>query len=161
MHEVWHWLNLKTGRVSPQFHVVMDPSYNTVNGRDGNDPPPAYWQAQCGFTKGKRVLPAEETHSAEPEFVSLSDKGQEIEDKDNDQESEAQILQRRKPTRNQRMIEDRKHQKGVQRQIQRTLQGRKQQTQEAQGPPAPRGEAKHTSKSRKIEIDREQMDQQL
>jgi hypothetical protein len=118
-------LNLKTGRVSPQFHVVMDPSYNTVNGRDGNDPPPAYWQAQCGFTKGKRVLPAEETHSAEPEFVSLSDKGQEIEDKDNDQESEAQILQRRKPTRNQRMIEDRKHQKGVQRQIQRALQGRK------------------------------------
>jgi hypothetical protein len=64
------------------------------------------WQAQCGFTKGKRVLPAEETHSAEPEFVSLSDKGQEIEDKDNDQESEAQILQRRKPTRNQRMIEE-------------------------------------------------------
>jgi hypothetical protein len=91
-----------------------------VNGRDGNDPPPAYWQAQCGFTKGKRVLPAEETHSAEPEFVSLSDKGQEIEDKD----KKLRILQRRKPTRNQRMIEDRK-QKGVQRQIQRTLQGRK------------------------------------
>jgi hypothetical protein len=104
----------------------MDPSYNTVNGRDGNDPPPA-WRHSV-VLKGKRVLPAEETHSAEPEFVSLSDKGQEIEDKDNDQESEAQILQRRKPTRNQRMIEDRKHQKGVTPDPE-ALQGQAQQTQ--------------------------------
>jgi hypothetical protein len=82
------------------------------------------------FYEGKRVLPAEETHSAEPEFVSLSDKGQEIEDKDNDQESEAQD-----PTTteaNAQPPDDRgqEHQKGVQRQIQRTLQGQKRkQTQ--------------------------------
>jgi hypothetical protein len=48
--------NLKTGRVSPQFHQSWIRPTNTVNGRDGNDPPPSYWQARCGFTKGKRVL---------------------------------------------------------------------------------------------------------
>ena len=69
-------LNLKTGRVSPQFHIKMDPTFSTVSGMDGNNPPQSYWQAQCGFIKGKRSLPAEETHSAEPEFIEPSDGNQ-------------------------------------------------------------------------------------
>jgi len=32
-------LNLKTGRVSPQFHVALDPTFSTVSGRDGTLPP--------------------------------------------------------------------------------------------------------------------------
>ena len=41
-------LNLKTGRVSPQFHVALDPAFSTVSGRDGSPPPVSLWQLQCG-----------------------------------------------------------------------------------------------------------------
>ena len=66
-------LNLKTGRVSPQFHVALDPTFSTVSGRDGTQPPVSLWQMQCGFRKGNKHLASEETHSVEPEFISPSD----------------------------------------------------------------------------------------
>jgi hypothetical protein len=73
----------ETKRVSPQFHS-SDGSILQHSERTRWQRPPPAWRHSV-VLKGKRVLPAEETHSAEPEFVSLSDKGQEIEDKDNDQ----------------------------------------------------------------------------
>jgi len=66
-------LNLKTGRVSPQFHVALDPTFSTVSGRDGTLPPVPLWQMQCGFRKGNKHLASNETHSEMPEFISPSD----------------------------------------------------------------------------------------
>jgi hypothetical protein len=43
-------LNLKTGHVSPQFHVTFDPKFETVRQSMGNLSPPSEWQKICGFT---------------------------------------------------------------------------------------------------------------
>jgi hypothetical protein len=43
-------LNLKTGHVSPQFHVTFDPKFETVRQSLGNLSPPSEWQKMCGFT---------------------------------------------------------------------------------------------------------------
>ncbi|KAI2497993.1 hypothetical protein MHU86_16491 [Fragilaria crotonensis] len=37
-------LNLKTGHVSPQFHVTFDPKFETVRQSLGNLSPPSEWQ---------------------------------------------------------------------------------------------------------------------
>ena len=37
-------LNLKTGFISPQFHVVFDDSFNTVISISEGDTPPAHWE---------------------------------------------------------------------------------------------------------------------
>ncbi len=53
-------LNLITGRVSPQFHVVLDPTFSSVNGQDGSSPPPCHWQVASGIKRGlnhSRVVP--------------------------------------------------------------------------------------------------------
>jgi hypothetical protein len=42
-------LNLKTGHVSPQFHVIFDPKFETVRHSLGNLSPPSEWQKLCGF----------------------------------------------------------------------------------------------------------------
>jgi hypothetical protein len=42
-------LNLVTGRVSPQFHVQFDPSFQTVKNSFGGKSPPSLWQSVCGF----------------------------------------------------------------------------------------------------------------
>jgi hypothetical protein len=42
-------LNLKTGHVSPQFHVTFDPKFETVRHSLGNFSPPSEWQKLCGF----------------------------------------------------------------------------------------------------------------
>ncbi|KAI2514132.1 hypothetical protein MHU86_25 [Fragilaria crotonensis] len=42
-------LNLKTGHVSPQFHVTFDPKFETVRHSLGNLSPPSDWQKLCGF----------------------------------------------------------------------------------------------------------------
>ncbi len=42
-------LNLKTGHVSPQFHVTFDPKFETVRHSLGNLSPPSEWQKLCGF----------------------------------------------------------------------------------------------------------------
>ena len=61
-------LNLQTGRVSPQFHVQFDPSFQTVNPAFGGTSPVSNWQAICGFTKegAARAARAEgaRTHSS-------------------------------------------------------------------------------------------------
>ena len=44
-------LNINTGRVSPQFHVQFDPSFQTVKESFGGKSPPIQWQAVCGFTR--------------------------------------------------------------------------------------------------------------
>lgn len=43
-------LNLKTGHVSPQFHVTFDPKFETVRSSLGNLSPPSEWQKICGFS---------------------------------------------------------------------------------------------------------------
>ena len=46
-------LNMTTGRVSPQFHVSFDPTFQTVKTSFGGKSPPSLWQTVCGFTKAK------------------------------------------------------------------------------------------------------------
>jgi Reverse transcriptase (RNA-dependent DNA polymerase)/GAG-pre-integrase domain len=48
-------LNLKTGHVSPQFHVSFDSKFETVRGSLGNLSPPSEWQKMCGFTSSSTV----------------------------------------------------------------------------------------------------------
>jgi hypothetical protein len=42
-------LNLKTGHVSPQFHVTFDPKLKAVRQSLGNLSPSSGWQKLCGF----------------------------------------------------------------------------------------------------------------
>jgi hypothetical protein len=42
-------LSLKTGHVSPQFHVTFDPKFESVRQSLGNLSPPSEWQKMCGF----------------------------------------------------------------------------------------------------------------
>jgi hypothetical protein len=42
-------LQLKTGHVSPQFHVTFDPKFETVRQSLGNLSPPSEWQKISGF----------------------------------------------------------------------------------------------------------------
>ena len=50
-------LNLETGRVSPQFHVSFDPSFQTMKQSFGGKSPMSRWQALCGFTRDSTVQP--------------------------------------------------------------------------------------------------------
>ena len=54
----------------------MDPTFSTVNGRDGNFPPASDWQAQCGFTGAKSKFPAERDQAPEPIFMDSSETAQ-------------------------------------------------------------------------------------
>jgi len=47
-------LNLQTGYVSPQFHVKMDPKFETVRKAFGNVVPPSMWQEACRFREPRR-----------------------------------------------------------------------------------------------------------
>jgi len=49
-------LNLITGRVSPQFHVQFDPSFQTAKRSFGGTSPPSLWQEVCGFGKSRVSL---------------------------------------------------------------------------------------------------------
>ena len=42
-------LNLKTGYVSPQFHVAFDPCFQSVKPGIGRESPPSLWQSKCFF----------------------------------------------------------------------------------------------------------------
>jgi hypothetical protein len=44
-------LSLKTGLVSPQFHVQYDDTFETVKGIADHLLPPSLWQSKCGFSK--------------------------------------------------------------------------------------------------------------
>ena len=50
-------MSLATGRVSPQFHVQFDPSFQTVKKSFGGTSPPSLWQQVCGFSNASRVSP--------------------------------------------------------------------------------------------------------
>jgi hypothetical protein len=62
-------LNLTTGYVSPQFHIVFDPSFSTVSGNDGNQAPPSMWQTRCGFTNNPKSRYAHAHKNEESPFV--------------------------------------------------------------------------------------------
>jgi hypothetical protein len=47
-------LNLETGHVSPQFHVVFDDLFETLRPSAGNPAPESRWQVQTGFVQGKK-----------------------------------------------------------------------------------------------------------
>ncbi len=68
-------LNLKTGRVSPQYHVRFDPSFRSVDASTGNKVPNSLWQVACGFRKGKSTLKADNRPGTdmEPAFVPNAD----------------------------------------------------------------------------------------
>ena len=42
-------LNLQTGLVSPQYHVKLDPSFQSVRKQLGAYPTESLWQEKCGF----------------------------------------------------------------------------------------------------------------
>ena len=68
--------SLSTGRVSPKFHVTFDLSITTTNGIDVNIFPPSYWQAMCGFIKGKRSMFVHyEQYDPSSTSIYSSDKG--------------------------------------------------------------------------------------
>jgi hypothetical protein len=53
-------LDLATGRVSPQFHVAFDPSFQTRMRKSfGDSPPPSHWQVKCGFVQGASPAPGD------------------------------------------------------------------------------------------------------
>jgi hypothetical protein len=63
-------LNPLTGYVSPQFHVVFDPTFGTVSGKVNNPLPRCLWQAKCGLTRASASRYAH-THKNEapPEII--------------------------------------------------------------------------------------------
>ena len=46
-------LNLQTGHVSPQFHVVFDDLFETLRPSTGNLTPVSLWQAETGFVQSE------------------------------------------------------------------------------------------------------------
>ena len=42
-------LSLRTGLVSPQFHVVFDTTFQTMKSSFGGQPPASLWQVKAGF----------------------------------------------------------------------------------------------------------------
>ena len=55
-------LNLKTGHVSPQFHVVFDDLFETLRPSAGNSPPKSLWQEKAGF-----ILDSQQGDKSAPE----------------------------------------------------------------------------------------------
>ena len=48
-------LNITTGRVSPQFHVKFDPTFQTMRKSFGGKSPPVQWKKICGFERGGAI----------------------------------------------------------------------------------------------------------
>ena len=67
-------LSLSTGFVSPQYHVVFDPSFRTVHPSQSNQVPKCEWQTKCGFDKqGPREVLQGNQIEEEPQFISPTD----------------------------------------------------------------------------------------
>ena len=71
-------LNLTTGHVSPQFHVMFDPSFQAIKPTYGGRSPPSQWQEKCGFTQkqdeptpGRNGQPSTATRSGDSQQESL------------------------------------------------------------------------------------------
>jgi Reverse transcriptase (RNA-dependent DNA polymerase) len=58
-------LNLVTGHVSPQFHVMVDDFFETLRPSTGNSVPKSDWQRMTGFIKGPTVGRRHQTHATE------------------------------------------------------------------------------------------------
>jgi hypothetical protein len=58
-------LNLVTGHVSPQFHVVVDDFFETLRPSTGNAIPKSDWQKMTGFVKGADVGQRRGIHTSE------------------------------------------------------------------------------------------------
>ncbi|MGL4351905.1 MAG: hypothetical protein ACRCT2_15330, partial [Plesiomonas shigelloides] len=67
-------LSLETGLVSPQFHIVFDPSFRTVHPDQSNQVPTSQWQKKCGFA-GRVVRQEVQGNQItdEPQFISPTD----------------------------------------------------------------------------------------
>ena len=62
--------------LSPQFHVVFDPHFTTINVRGVNLIPPRYWQAMCVFIKvNKSVFLHSEQYDPSTTFIYPSYQG--------------------------------------------------------------------------------------
>lgn len=59
-------LSLETGLTSPQFHIKIDSTFQTMRSSFGNTQPASLWQQKCGFTKEPHggVTPAPTTGAA-------------------------------------------------------------------------------------------------
>jgi hypothetical protein len=51
-------LSLQSGLASPQFHVHMDPTFQTLRKAFGGRPPVSLWQSKCHFVKDNTSDPA-------------------------------------------------------------------------------------------------------
>jgi hypothetical protein len=76
-------LSLKTGLVSPQFHVKFDSEFQTVRKSMGNEPPVSLWQAKCGFVVQPKgidapppIVQATDATDAPPGFLPTPLEGQ-------------------------------------------------------------------------------------
>jgi hypothetical protein len=89
-------LHLKTGHVSPQFHVTFDPKFETVRQSLGNLSPPSEWQKICGFkassstTRHQSIKQAAQAQGSQPDapFMEFD-----LEPGDSVNEGEAQASQ--------------------------------------------------------------------
>ena len=59
-------LNLKTGHVSPQFHVVFDDFFETLRPSAGNSRPISEWQKMTGLRKTKSLKKTKSVREYEP-----------------------------------------------------------------------------------------------
>ncbi|MGL5936338.1 MAG: hypothetical protein ACRCZI_12035, partial [Cetobacterium sp.] len=67
-------LSLETGLVSPQFHIVFDPSFRTVHPDQSNQVPASQWQKKCGFIGPmvRREIQGNQI-TDEPQYISPTD----------------------------------------------------------------------------------------
>ena len=66
-------LNLETGRVSPQFHVMFDPGFETLRPDRNNLIPVSKWQQATGFAKGGSSRRDSEPPALQQVFVAPGD----------------------------------------------------------------------------------------
>ena len=70
-------LNIETGRVSPQFHLVFDPSFHTTHPSTRRQLPESLWQAKCGFRGTPSLMTGNpvggDPEEQEAEFISPTD----------------------------------------------------------------------------------------
>ena len=57
-------LNLKTGHISPQFHVVFDDTFSTVPSMRADEDPPPWWNV-VDLEENSFRIPLDENTSAE------------------------------------------------------------------------------------------------
>ena len=52
-------LSIETGLTSPQFHIKVDSTFQTMRKSFGEQLPKSLWQEKCQFTKSKSIAPVE------------------------------------------------------------------------------------------------------